>query len=144
MATLIASYTSSNTDGSFGVGDIIRHSQSFTNLSSDYNLSSCIFKLQRVSGTAGTVVAKLYTHTGTYGSSSLPTGTALATSNSINVSALSTTFSDVTFTFGTAYKMIAGTYYVITIEYSGGGAGDYHLIKYYNGSGGAFSGNKGK
>lgn len=96
--------------------------QSFTG--ADGTLDSCKFYLRNVDGTAtGTVVAKLYAHTGTYGTSSLPTGNALATSNSVDVSSLSTTNSLVTFTFDNSYTMVNGTYYVITLEIQDAGTG---------------------
>jgi len=70
----------------------------------------------------GTAVAKLYTHTGAFGSTSKPTGAALATSGTLDVSTLTSSYQTISFEFTGAnrYEMQANTPYCIAIEYSGG------------------------
>lgn len=92
--------------------------QSFTATSG--NLTSAVFRLARILTPAGNVTAKLYAHSGTYGTDSVSTGSALATSDAIAASSLPTSNADVTFTFSGAnqYAMTAGTKYIITVEYN--------------------------
>lgn len=80
-----------------------------------------------VAQTTGTVVCKIYAHSGTFGSSSVPTGSALATSDSVNINDLfvpPNTFGydvAIEFTFATAFQTTNNTNYVVTIEISGNG-----------------------
>ena len=97
--------------------------QSFTNNNAAI-LKSAKFYLQKLGSPTGNAVAKLYAHSGTFGSTSIPTGAALATSDNFDVSTLTTSLALVSFTFTGAqqYSMVAETKYVIALEYSGGDA----------------------
>lgn len=70
----------------------------------------------------GSVYAKIYAHTGTFGTNSRPTGAALATSDPISAMSFSATFSDFSptfyFTGANQITLTSGTPYVITIEYT--------------------------
>jgi hypothetical protein len=87
------------------------------------NLSTCKFYLVKsaFNSPTGNVYAYVYAHTGTFGTSSLPTGSALATSGAVDVSTLSTDISLVTFTFSGDDKITLtnGTKYVVTVGYGG-------------------------
>jgi len=122
-------------------------SQSFTNIN-EVTLDSCKFYLSKNpyygAYATGTAYAKIYTHSGTYGSSSKPTGSALATSDGLDVSTVSamTTFTLTTFNFTGANRIIlnVNTYYVLSIEYAG--SGNYKTVEVaYGASGEAHSGN---
>jgi PKD repeat protein len=79
--------------------------------------------MRRFGSPGGTVVAKLYAGSGTFGSNDVPTGSPLATSATQNLSAISTAANTfVTFTFSGAnrYLMSPGQTYVLTVEYTGG------------------------
>jgi len=121
---LIDSYSESNySGGSYLSGytdDYQKISQSITGKSS--KLSSHKWYLKKLGSPTGNAVAVLYAHTGTYGTSSKPTGAALATSDNFDVSTLTTSYQLITFTFTGAqqYPLVNGTYYCMTIEYSGG------------------------
>lgn len=95
--------------------------QSFTG---DGNvLSSCKFYLQKVTGSpTGNATATIYAHTGTFGTDGIPTGAALATSGTFDVSTLTSTAELVTFTFTGAEKitLVDGTNYFVILEYPGG------------------------
>jgi len=95
-------------------------SQSFIGKSG--NLTNCKWYLKKYGNPTGNVVAKLYAHSGIYGISSKPTGAVLATSNTIDITTLSTSFKLITFNFEGAeqYELVEGTYYCIVIEFSGG------------------------
>ena len=69
----------------------------------------------------GNLYAKIYAHTGTYGTSSLPTGPALATSNAVAISSIIdglVGFELVTFTFSGANQisLAANTKYVFVLQ----------------------------
>ncbi len=85
-------------------------------------INSCKFNLKKIGSPTGNAVAKLYAHTGTFGASSKPTGTPLATSNNFDVSTLTSSMQLITFEFPESqrYEMQENTYYVISIEYSDG------------------------
>lgn len=100
-------------------GNITGVGQSFTPSASG-NLKSVGFYLSKTGAPTGNAVAKLYAHSGTYGSTGVPTGTALATSTNFDVSTLTTTQTVIYFTFPTTYALVSGTNYVVTVEYSGG------------------------
>lgn len=76
--------------------------------------------LFRTGSTTGNVYVKIYAHSGTYGSSSLPTGSAIATSDAFDASTLPTDVSLVRFYFSGANKitLVNTTPYVLTIEYT--------------------------
>jgi hypothetical protein len=94
---------------------VIKAGQSFTTAGG--TLAKVIFQLMRTgSTTTGYVVAKLYTHSGTYGTNSLPIGTPLAESARVDVTTISyVTPQQITFSFADNYYMEPG-YYVITVE----------------------------
>lgn len=92
----------------FGVG------QSFTP-SLGGPLVAASFWLDKNTGTAGSISAKLYAEAG-----GKPTGSALAVStNSINVTSLPASFAEQVFSFDGTYELQAGVTYVITAEISG-------------------------
>jgi hypothetical protein len=116
-----ASYSESNQDGTVDVNNVtIGIGQSFTGTGGV--LSSCQFYLKKSGTPTGNAVAKIYAHSGTFGTSSIPTGAALATSDNFDVSTLTTSFALTTFTFSNNtnwFTLVNGTNYVVTIEYTG-------------------------
>ena len=93
-------------------------------------LDNIRFRLGKYGSPTGNVTVKVYAHTGTYGTSSVPTGDALATSDNVDVSGLTTSNPFVTFTFSGANRisLTEGTYYVATVAYGGGDASNYVRI----------------
>lgn len=118
---LVDSYPTSNNSGyiqmSYGDNQFHALGQSFTGDGS--NLVQADFYLARNTALTGTVYAKLYAHTGTFGSTGTPTGSALATA-SIDASTLTGTLTVVSFTFDGTYTLVNGTKYFIVVEYAGG------------------------
>ncbi len=125
--TTSSSYAETNQSGtnSLRTGSTIGTGQSFTNTSSGV-LSACRFYLKKTGAPTGNAVAKVYAHSGTLGTSSIPTGTALATSDNFDVSTLTTSYAlaSLTFTGANNITLAASTNYVVTIEYSGGSVGN--------------------
>ena len=95
----------------FGVG------QSFTNVNPGI-LDSCKFYLKKTGVPTGNVTAKLFAHSGTYGTSSVPTGTALATSGNFDVSTLTGSYAVKTLSFTGANRitLAANTRYVLVLD----------------------------
>ena len=119
--TAAASYSSTNYDAPVSMW-VHRVGQSFTSTSTPQMLDSASFYLKKVGTPPGNVRAQLYAHSGTYGTSSVGTGSPLATSDAIAASTLTTSFQTITFNFTGAerYALAASTNYVIVIEYTAG------------------------
>jgi len=124
-ADLIDSYASANRDGNLNIIDLWGGSdaesaggQSFNCTGGNYNISSIKWELARTA-TAPTcnTYAELYAHSGIFGTSSLPTGSALATSDPINASTLPTSWGTLTeYTFSTTYEMVENTLYCLVLR----------------------------
>lgn len=126
--SIIDSYAEGYSGGHFSLysTQVTRVAQSFA-VTGAATLGSCKFYLFRNNSPTGNIVAKLYAHSGVYGTSSEPTGAALATSDTIDVTTLSASSQLVTFTFSGAnqYSLSAATKYVISVEYAGGDGSNY-------------------
>lgn len=119
-ATSVAAGTDTGTNYNLGNGTITGQGQSFANGAKAAYLTRAFFKLKKTGSPTGNLVAKLYAHTGTFGTSGTPTGAALATSVNVDVSKLTTSYQVVEIGFNTQYEMAASTNYFIAVEYSGG------------------------
>ena len=100
----------------FTAGFLTASGQSFTG--NGGRLNKTTFYLNRGATGTGTLVSKVYAHAGTFGGASTPTGTALATSGSINIAGLNSSFTLVDFTFTGAEKIMLTneTKFVVTLE----------------------------
>ena len=99
-------------------------------------------QLSKFGSPTGNGVIKIYAHTGTYGSGGLPTGTALATSESIDVSTITTTETWYSFRFPSDYTLVKDTNYFAIFEFSGGDASNYIKVHIDSAnSGNAYDGN---
>ena len=122
------SYSESNQSGQNALDSagFVGTAQSFTTTSTiNSAVKRAIFYLKKTGTPTGAIVAKVYAHSGTYGTSSVPTGAALATSDPIDASTLTTSFALVTFNFSTLAALSASTNYVLSIEFSGGDASNH-------------------
>lgn len=102
--------------------------QTFTGLNAI--LTHCKFYLKKGNSPTGTMLAKVYATTGTFGSSSVPTGSALATSESVNISVLTTSFQLITFNFVGANRiqLTEGVHYAVVVESLDGDAVNVVLV----------------
>lgn len=89
-------------------------------LASSKTITSVKFYLKKITAPTGNIVAKVYSCSGTPGSTGVPTGSALATSDTVAISTLSTSFGLVEFTFSTPYTASAGGV-CVSVEWSGTG-----------------------
>jgi hypothetical protein len=135
MSTVIdQNLSGTNADGTYAGYDQAK-GQSFTG--NGMSLNQVVFKLNRYGNPTGNCYAKLYAHSGTFGSSSVPdTGQLLATSDPIDVSTITTddNGAEYTFNFSNPYPVAAGAYYVIVFEYSAGGDVDNQIGSFYSNS----------
>lgn len=104
-------------------------------------LTSISLYLRKVNSPTGNAVVKLYSHSGSFGSSSVP-GSLLATSKNLNVANLGTSYAVTKIEFDDSefYTLVNTTNYVITIEYSGGDSTNRLEVGYD--TGGSHGGNK--
>ena len=123
---LLDSYPTTNADGEIsincvtatGVATYSCQGVSFTTPSYDATLDRLQFYLKNHGSPTGHLQAKLYAHTGTYGTSSLPTGTALAESEIRDISTIPTSSTIVNFKFTGANKvaLTPNTHYCIAVH----------------------------
>lgn len=120
---LVGQLASSSTTAGFTFGldtSITGLGQSF--LGTGVTLGAVRFVGRKRGSPTGSVYAKIYAHSGTFGTSSRPTGAALATSDPVSVTTFSTTFSSFSpifmFTGVNQITLTNGTPYVVTIEYT--------------------------
>ena len=128
MATLIDSYSETNQNDYFHLGYLSRTrvGQCFTSSITTF-LSNCSFNLEKTGSATGNITAQLYAMTGVYGTSGKPTGLALATSDTVDVSTISSTnFVLTTFNFtGANQIIITPGYYCIAVDYPGANASNH-------------------
>lgn len=101
-------------------GSALQRGETFHNVDA-IDLVAIQWCLRKDASPTGSCYAKLYAHTGTFGSTGVPTGAALATVTK-DVSTLSATPHWETFTLDTPYELAANTDYCIVYEFSGGDA----------------------
>lgn len=116
-------------DFTTGNATINGQAQSFANGVVAQYLTRVRVQLKKVGTPTSNLVAKLYTHSGTFGSSSVPTGAVLATSDNLDVSTLTTSYLEKEIGFSTQYEMSASTNYVIAFEYTAGDASNYVQVR---------------
>lgn len=114
------SYVEANQDSTVSVGgggSRLKVGQSFTG--GGNAITSAKFYLSRGTSAVGNINAAIYAHTGTYGTDGTGTGSALATSNNINVATgITTSLTLIEFTFSTPFTTVNGTHYVVAVEYT--------------------------
>lgn len=121
----VASYSVKLQDGTVDIEGGLTPSglgQSFTPATSG-NLFAVTFNLGKGAGSpTGNIVAKLYAHTGIYGSTGVGTGSPLATSNPVDAASLPVNplLSFTAFEFPTPYFLDQENHYVILLEHTGG------------------------
>jgi hypothetical protein len=108
--------------------------QSFTG--NGQALKSVILKLSKNNSPTGNITVKIYAHSGTFGTSSIPTGSVLATSDNFDVSTLpaGAVETNVLFNFSGANQIVLTntTKYCLVINYSAGTTAGNSLNIYAN------------
>jgi len=128
--TVESSCADVGTNFNLGNGTITGQAQSFANGTNAQYLVRAFFDLKIGVGApsaAGNVVAKLYAHSGTFGTSSVPTGGAVATSDNVSISSLTSSYQTVEFKFSTPFELVASTNYALSVEYTGDASNYLHV-----------------
>jgi hypothetical protein len=122
-----ADYFCADTGSDFVVGNgtIAGQAQSFANGANAQYLVRARVSLKKVGSPTGNLTVTLHAHSGTYGTSSVPTGAALATSGNLDVSTLTTAYQTIELAFATPYELEASTNYVLAVNYSNGDGSNY-------------------
>ena len=118
---ILDSYSESNRDNYSSIGvaaSRVGTGQAFT-LATAKTITYSRFFVGKQGSPTGNVVAKIYTATGTVGSSAKPTGSALATSDAKDVTTLPGSYTLHDFIFPTPVALSAGDYCIV-LEYSTG------------------------
>ncbi len=112
-SSTVASPTDTNCDSSQLIG------QSFQ-VQNSCNLDHLVIDMKTNGSPSGSFQFLIYAHSGIYGTSSVPTGAALATSDTVLVSSLTSSYATYTvyFTGANAISVTSGTQYVLTCNYS--------------------------
>ena len=122
MPVIIDSWSESNQDGEWPLYVVSESdfAQSFTGKGDVLN--STKLYLRRSGSPTGNVYSKIYAHTGDFGTTGTPTGSAIAISDAIDVSTLSTSYELVTFTFSGVNKINIEnlTNYCVSTSYGSG------------------------
>lgn len=115
-----AESSSADTGTAFQLGNatVIGQAQSFANGGVASLVTRAFAKIRKVGSPTGNITAKIYAHSGTFGSSSIPTGAALATSLAVDGAKLTTTYQTIEFGFDTQTLLTASTNYVIAFEHA--------------------------
>ena len=125
---LMENYATSNQDGTTALNDTnVGVGQSFNSgaFTPPRTLSSTEWYLSKTGTPTGNAVARLYAHSGALGSTSVPTGAALATSEPVDVSTLTGSLVLTDFDFKDEFDFATNTDYVFVIEYSDGTSGNF-------------------
>ena len=122
-ATNCDPYADQDTTRPIGNGTITGVGQSFTG--NDGTLANVSFFLSKTGLPTGNAVAKLYAHEGIYGTSSIPSGAALVTSENLDVSAVTGSLVEYRLDFTNEVVLTNTVKYVITLEYTGGDGAKY-------------------
>jgi len=116
------------------VTNLLGSSQSFTG--DGNSITAAMMSLSKVGSPTYNITFKIYAHSGTYGTSSVPTGSVLAESDSFNVSKLTTSQEDMYFTFAGGFATVNGTKYVMAIEIATADAVNYLRVDHATTHGG--------
>lgn len=84
----------------------------------NYKLTSIAVPLAKQAGSVCTFQVEVYAHTGTYGTTSAPTGSALATSDVLSESDIGTGWAMISFPFSGAQQITLSpnTHYVLVVK----------------------------
>ena len=123
MSTLIDSYANANVDSNC-IGDVnIKQAVQFLVSSTGYKLEKILVKMKYVVNAppAGNLTLKIYASAGTPGTNAVPTGSALATSDPIDQTTITTSYVMQTFNFSGANRisLTNGAYYFFVLETTG-------------------------
>jgi hypothetical protein len=114
--TVMDSYASSNYDTDTNTYNNEGSGMSFTG--DGGTIDAVQFYLRRVGSPTGNLRMYIYAHSGTWGSTGVPTGSPLATSDPVDVSTIGTSMHFEQFNFPTPFTTSAGVHYFAVFDYT--------------------------
>jgi len=116
-------------DFAIGNGTITGQAQSFANGVNDGYLTRVSTQMKKVGSPTGSVYARVYGHSGVYGTSSVPSGLELTSSLAVDVSKFTTSYQTIEFGFKGQQLLSASTNYTLSFEYPGGHVSNYIHVR---------------
>jgi hypothetical protein len=118
---VIDSYSESNQSSglTLGAAGYSAAGQSLT-ASARLMISDAQFYLKKTGSPTGNISARILTHTGTYGNTSIPDTLIVSSSTVVAASSLTTSYQLISFNFPSGYVLDNGGYYCAEVVYSGG------------------------
>lgn len=117
-STAESTCTDTGSDFQIGNATVIGQAQSFANgVNAQYATRVRVY-LKKTGSPTGNLTAKLYAHSGSLGTTSIPTGAAHATSEVFDVAKLTTSYLEYELVFLTPYLMVASTNYTVSFEHA--------------------------
>jgi hypothetical protein len=123
--TYVVDSFATGADGTTAISSALSYvAQSFQNTTACTLVSASVIPLSKTGSPTGSAYIKIYAHSGVYGTSSVPTGAPLTTSDALDVSTLTAGVLNQTFTFtgGNQITLAASTNYCVVLVYTGGDA----------------------
>jgi len=104
--------------------------QSFANDVNAVSVTKVVVNLKKVLLPTGDIIASIYTHSGVFGTSSVPNALEGAVSDAYEAAELTTTeYREITFNFPSPVALTASTNYCLVIEHADGDAANYVQIE---------------
>lgn len=133
VSDIIDYYPESNANYGITVGngaevEITAVAQSFTGNGEELDKASTYLK--KVGSPTGNITIKLYdeTHSVAYGTDSIPTGAALDTLGTIDITTLGDSYLIISIIDSTPYQTVDGAHYELSVEYDNGDSSNYLLV----------------
>lgn len=126
------SCTDTGSDFAIGNGTLTGQAQAFANGVNTTFVRRVFADLKKVGTPTGNIVCNIYAHSGSFGTTSVPTGAAIVASVNVDVSKLDTAYRSVEFSFLSSDPLdllTASTNYVVGFEYDAGDASNYVHIR---------------
>lgn len=119
------------TDFQLGNATVIGQSQSFANGANPIMPMRAVFQLKKLGVPTGAITCNVYAHSGTFGTSSIPTGATLVASATFEAADLTTAYQPIEFAFpiATVVELTAATNYTIALEKAVGDGSNHVLVE---------------
>lgn len=117
-STIEDSHAGTGTDFAFANATVIGQAQSYANGVNAQLVTRVRTRMKKTLAPTGAITCVIYAHSGVFGTSSIPTGAALATSVAIQAEDLTLAFKEYEFEFTTQFNMVASTNYVVAFEHA--------------------------
>ncbi len=128
MTILLTSHPDTYLDDTSALSSLtwLASAQSFK-CNDDSRIFSAAMFLAKAGSPSGNIKYSLYAHSGTYGTSSVPTGAALVETGNLSTASLSASFTRFELSFSSYYSVASLTPLVLVVSYSGTSDGSNYI-----------------